>query len=95
MLHYLNRKNIFLFELKSIQPKTVCLHLFRKFGESFKCTKPVNALKVLPSMREYFKPENNFLNETELQQVYIDTKEKITQYDENSLTYIEEATRNQ
>ena len=46
-------------------------------------------------MREYFKPENNFLNETELQQVYIDTKEKITQYDENSLTYIEEATRNQ
>ena len=81
--------------MQSIQPKTVCLHLFSKFGEGFKCTKPVNALKVLSSMREYFKPENNFLNETELQQVYIDTKEKITQYDENSLTYIEEATRNQ
>ena len=50
---------------------------------------------MLPSMREYFKPENNLLNETEHPQVCIDTKEKIMQYDENSLEYIEEATRNQ
>ena len=29
-------------------------------------------------MREYFKPKNNLFNETELQQNFIDTKEKIT-----------------
>ena len=34
------------------------------------------------------------MNETELQQVSIDTKENIMQCDENSLTYKEEATRN-
>ena len=79
------QKKQFLFELKSVQPKTVCLYLFSEFGESFKCTKPINALKMLPSMREYFKPENSLLNQTELQQVCIDTKEKIMQYDENSL----------
>ena len=89
------QKKQFLFELKSVQPKTVCLHLFNKFGESFKCTKPISALKMLPSMMEYFKLGNNLLNQTELQQVCIDTKEKIMQYDENSLAYIEEATRNQ
>ena len=58
------QKKQFLFELKSIQSKTVCLHLFNEFGETFKCTKPINALKMLPSMREYFKPENNLLSET-------------------------------
>ena len=89
------QKKQFLFELKSVQPKAVCLNLFSEFGESFKCTKPINAFKMLPSMREYLKPENNLLNQTELQQVCIDTKEKIMQYDENSLAYIEEATRNQ
>ena len=89
------QKKQFLYELKSVQPKTVCLHLFKEFGETFKCTKPIDTFKMLPSMREYFKPENNLLNETELQQVCIDTKEKIMQYDENSLAYIEEATRNQ
>lgn len=46
-------------------------------------------------MREYFKPKNNLFNETELQQNFIDTKEKIMKYDENSLTYIEKITRNQ
>ena len=46
-------------------------------------------------MRECFKPESNLLNETELQQVCIDTKEKIMQCDENSVAYIEEATRKQ
>ena len=56
---------------------------------------PVNALKILPPMKEYFKPENNLLNETEFQRVCIDAKEKIMQYDENSLAYIEEVTRNQ
>ena len=91
----LQQKKQFLFELKSVQPKTVCLHLFNEFGESFRCTKLINALKMLPSMSEYFKPENNLLNETEVQQVCIDNKEKIMQYDENNLAYIEEATRNQ
>ena len=89
------QKKQFLYELKSVQPKTVCLHLFKEFGETFKCTKPIDTFNMLPSMREYFKPENNLLNETELQQVCIDTKEKIMQYDENSLAYIEEATLNQ
>ena len=79
------QKKQFLYELKSVQPKTVCLHLFKEFGETFKCTKPIDTFKMLPSMREYFKPENNLLNETELQQVCIDTKDKIMQYDENSL----------
>ena len=45
------QKKQFLFELKSVQPKGVCLYLFSEFGESFKCTEPVNALKMLPSMR--------------------------------------------
>ena len=44
---------------------------------------------MLPSMREYFKPEINLFKETELQQVCIDTKEKIMQYDENSLVSTE------
>ena len=79
------QKKQVLFGLKSVQPKTVCLHLFSEFGESFKCTKLINALKMLPSTREYFKPENNLLNETELQQVCTDTKEKVMQYDENTL----------
>ena len=61
------QKKQILFELKSVQPKTVCLHLFSEFGESFKRTKLVNALKILSSMREYFKRENSLLNETELQ----------------------------
>ena len=92
------QKKQFLFELKSVQPKTVCLHLFSKFGESFNCTKLINALKMLQSIKKCFKPENNLLNETGLQKVCIDTnidtKEKITQHDENSLAYIEETTRN-
>ena len=88
------QKKQFLFELKSVQPKTVCLHLFSEFGESSNCTKLINALKMLPSIKKYFKPENNLLNETGLQKVCIDTKEKIMQYDENSLAYIEETTRN-
>ena len=46
-------------------------------------------------MREYFKPEYILWNETQFQQVCIDTKEKIMLYDENCLAYIEEATRNQ
>ena len=49
---------------------------------------------MLPSIKKYFKPENNLLNETGLQKVCIDTKEKIMQHDENSLAYIEETTRN-
>ena len=61
------QKKQFLFELKSVQPKTVCLHLFSKFGESSNCTKLINALKMLPSIKKYFKPENNLLNETGLQ----------------------------
>ena len=46
-------------------------------------------------MREYLKPEYILWNKTQLQQVCIDTKEKIMLYDENCLAYIEEATRNQ
>ena len=46
-------------------------------------------------MREYFEPEKYLFHETELQQVCIDTKEKIMQYDENSLPCIEQTTRNQ
>ena len=88
------QKKKFLFELKSVQPKTVCLHLFSKFGESFNCTKLINALKMLQSIKKCFKPENNLLNETGVQKVCIDTKEKITQHHENSLAYIEETTRN-
>ena len=61
------QKKQFLYELKSVQPKTVCLHLFNEFCETFKCAKPINALKMLPSMKEFFKPENNLLNETALQ----------------------------
>ena len=50
---------------------------------------------MLPSVRKYFNPDNNLFHERVLQQACIDTKEKIMQYDENSLAYIEEAIRNQ
>ena len=46
-------------------------------------------------MREYLKPEYILWNKTQLQQVCIDTKEKMMLYDENCLAYIEEVTRNQ
>ena len=88
------QKKQFLFQLKPVKPNTLCLHLFSEFDESFKCTELINSLKMLPSMREYFKPENNLWNETELQQVCIDTKEKIMRYNENGLAYIEEASKN-
>ena len=56
----IEQKKQFLIELESVQPKAVCLYLFSWFGESFKCIKPINALKMLPSMREYFNPKNNY-----------------------------------
>ena len=81
-------KIAFLSTLKSVQPKTVGLHLFEEFNENFKCPEVKSvmlprSLKELPVDMRFPEP-----GEYTFDQIHI----KLT--DEETI-FIEEATRNQ